>query len=275
MMRSLYSGVTGLRNHQTRMDVIANNIANVNTIGYKTSRTIFEDIYSETIQPAAGEIPGSRGGVNPQQIGLGMKLSTIDVMHGRAAPAYTGNTLDVSIEGEGFFIVQDPTNPDANFYTRAGNFKTDALGNLVTAGGLFVMSNELEPIAIEPIDDYVSVEINSKGEVWAKLREGDGDDNNGNVLIATLGIATFVNAGGLQKLGGNFYGATANSGEPVVSAAGEEGAGKVIPGTLEMSNVDLAFEFTEMIVTQRGFQANARIITTSDQILEELVNIKR
>ena len=140
MMRSLFSGVTGLRSHQTRMDVIGNNIANVNTVGFKKSTVTFKDLYSETISAAAaasGTGAGTTGGVNAKQIGLGSSVSSISVVHTPGSAQYTGNGMDVAISGDGYFVVQTPT---GNMYTRAGNFYTDQAGNLVTADGYYVQT---------------------------------------------------------------------------------------------------------------------------------------
>jgi flagellar hook protein FlgE len=295
MMRSLYSGISGLKNHQTRMDVIGNNIANVNTAGFKASRTIFQDIYSQTSRSAAAPIVDGAGGTNPMQIGLGVKLATIDVLHTPAAIQRTDRELDAMIEGDGFFAVSETAadiGDTAVYYTRAGNFYLDAEGNLVTASGMFVRGvmgdgsvvtipatgiaeEDLGTIYITP-GTYSSISIDPSGVI-------QGTDASGaKVQIAAIAVATFINPAGLEKMGDSLYAATPNSGAvggdptaPVYFQAGTNGAGKINPGGLEMSNVDIATEFTDMIVTQRGFQANSRIITVSDTLLEELVNLKR
>lgn len=281
MMRSLYSGVTGLRNHQTRMDVIGNNIANVNTIGFKSSRVIFQDIYSQTTRPASGPNGTNNGGTNPQQIGLGMQMSTIDVLHTRTAAQYTGAPLDLSIEGDGYFTV---SNGGVNFFTRAGNFYTDVNSNLVDANGSYVQGYQVDTagnlvldasgdpimqnIYIDP--NYYDISIDSNGAVIG-LEKATNDKH----YLGQMVLASFANNSGLEKAGQNMYKYTINSGAPAFNTPGTGGSGKINPGTLEMSNVDLTSEFTNMIVTQRGFQANSRIITTTDSMLEELVNIKR
>jgi flagellar hook protein FlgE len=271
MLRSLYSGVAGLKNHQVRMDVIGNNIANVNTVGFKASRVVFKDIYSQTIKPASS--PTTMGGTNPQQIGLGVTVAAVDVLYTRTGAQYTGVPLDVSIEGDGFFVVSNGTN---NFYTRAGNFKTDSDNNLVTSDGLIVQ-RMVDPT--DPADgtaditipaNYYDITIDKNGNVI-----GVNSTTNNKETITTLCIATFNNQNALEKVGENLYRPTSNSGAAEYAAPGSAGAATLNPGALEMSNVDLAQEFTDMIVTQRGFQANSRIITTSDQLLEELVNLKR
>ena len=282
MMRSMYSGVSGLKNHQTRMDVIGNNIANVNTIAYKASRVNFHDVFSQTLKAASGATANS-GGTNPVQVGLGVGLGSIDVLFTRAAAQRTDYALDLSIEGDGFFVVNDGT--DEIYYTRAGNFRFDESGNLVNASGLFVLDSNGQKISLGNVS-YHDITINKLGQLT-----GIEDGQSVPTVIATLGIAVFSNNSGLSKVGDNLYAQTSSSGEPqagvtidpdtgdpvmtVYKAPGEGGAGFINPGTLEMSNVDLANEFTDMIVTQRGFQANSRVITTSDQMLEELVNLKR
>ena len=281
MMRSLYSGVTGLRNHQTKMDVIGNNIANVNTVAFKASRVVFQDIYSQTIQPASGADGTTIGGRNPQQIGLGMQLATIDVMHSKCTAQYTGSTLDLSIEGDGYFVL---SNGGQMSYSRAGNLYTDSDNNLVNANGSFIQGYEVNPdgsLVVDAFGDpimtninldpnYYDVSINSSGQVV-----GLDKATNDSVVIGQLVLATFANNNALEKVGENTYRSTVNSGAAVLDTPGNGGAGTLNPGTLEMSNVDLTNEFADMIVTQRGFQANSRIITSTDEMLEEIVNMVR
>ena len=285
MLRSLYSGVSGLKNHQTKMDVVGNNIANVNTIGFKSSRVTFQDIYSQTLKPAS--IPstsGGLGGMNPQQVGLGVTLGTVDVMYTRGATEYTGAPLDLSIDGDGFFVVSDG---NREYYSRAGNFSTDSNNNLVNSDGLFIQGWNM-PASFDPAtdtvpttppepldnvsigDEYYNVSISSTGEVV-----GINSTTQEKVIIAKIVIANFNNQNGLEKCGNSLYSNSMNTGNPNYDFPGSNGVATLSPSSLEMSNVDLAKEFTDMIVTQRGFQANSRIITTSDQLLEELVNLKR
>lgn len=281
MMRSLYSGVSGLRNHQTRMDVIGNNISNVNTAGFKTSRVVFQDIYSQTSKYASAGTPDVVGGTNPIQIGLGVTLASIDVLHKSAATARTDNPTDLAIEGDGFFVVDTngTTTAGGLMYTRAGNLYIDNAFNLVTANGHSVMGvmgatdpgstaiTTLEPIVLS---GYTGIAIDDTGTIT-----GINDTSGDKETIGYLALANFVNPPGLEKKGNNLYAASSNSGVPVYYKSQSGGTGKINPGGLEMSNVDLAYEFTDMIVTQRGFQANSRVITTSDTMLEELVNLKR
>ena len=279
MMRALYSGITGLRNHQTRMDVIGNNISNVNTAGYKASRVVFQDIYSQTLSPASGNST-TVGGTNPKQVGLGSTIASIDVIHTSSASQYTGVPLDLSIEGSGFFVIR---NNGQEFYTRAGNFGTDNENYLVNGNGAYVLGYKTQPASpatsdpdlLEIDDTYYDVSIDSNGVITGI----DGDSTSATykekVTIGYVAVATFNNENALEKVGQNAYRATTNSGTATYNSPGKGVAGKLNPGTLEMSNVDLASEFTDMIVTQRGFQANSRIITTTDSMLEELVNLKR
>ena len=342
MMRSLYSGISGLRNHQTRMDVIANNISNVNTIGYKTSRTVFQDIFSQTSRAGSAnrEIIG---GTNPVQVGLGIQLSSIDVLHTQAAFQRTDNPLDMMVNGDGFFIVQNE-NGDY-FYTRAGNFHLDDEGYLVSSHGYYVMAATFEtypeadptvtpvpimalrdngdPDAATPVvaDEWYDGQDGAFAGKLVRVRlvgnipeygpdpldpggatnptlpfvptgvyneepllgfaVGKGGEvtvllNNIATKIATLALGMFSNPGGLDKAGDSLYRESNSSGavEYVMPVDGS-GSGEVKGGGLEMSNVDLASEFTDMIVTQRGFQANSRVITVTDTLLEELVNLKR
>lgn len=292
MMRSLYSGVTGLRSHQTKMDVIGNNIANVNTAGFKASRVIFQDIYSQTVAPASAPTP-SRGGTNPQQIGLGVQIATIDVLNTQSASQYTGEELDLAIDGDGYFVIQDGA---SYTFTRAGNFYTDTENYLVDSNGNYVMGCELDATTREPVyrdaggtvvpagtagahltmerilidPDYYDVSISANGQVV-----GLNNTTSVSAVLGQVAVATFANPNGLQKTGNNAYRTTVNSGDPTFFTPGEGGTGSLNPGSLEMSNVDLTAQFADMITTQRGFQANSRIITTTDEMLEELVNMVR
>jgi flagellar hook protein FlgE len=256
----MFSGVSGLRNFQTKLDVIGNNIANVNTYGFKKGRVIFKDLISQTTQGATAP-NGTLGGVNPKQIGLGSQLATIDTIPDETARQTTYRVLDCAIEGDGYFVVSDGTN---NYYTRAGNFYIDNNGTLVSGDGKKVVTDQEFTIPTTA----TQLTIGQDGTVSYV-------QDNENVVAGKIQIARFANPGGLTKVGGNYFQPSNNSGEPKMGNPTEEGRGAIISGALEMSNVDLSEEFTEMIIAQRGFQANSRIITTSDEILQELVNLKR
>lgn len=272
MLRSLYSGVSGMRGFQTKLDVIGNNIANVNTAGFKASRVTFKDMLSQTLQGVTAPTEG-RGGVNPMQIGLGSQIAAITTIHTGGSAMTTYNGLDLRIDGDGFFAVIANEDQEIPYLTRLGSFTLDAEGKLVTHDGLLVLSSDGEPIIME--DDWTSISISQTGEIIAKNQEGD--TVNTEIFI---GLINVVNPAGLEKLGNSLYQITPNAvfeGEWELTTAAnmEMGTGSIISSQLEMSNVDLTTEFTEMIVAQRGFQANSRIITTSDEILQELVNLKR
>lgn len=456
MMRSLFSGVSGLKNHQTRMDVVGNNISNVNTYGFKTSRVTFQDMLSQTIAGAA-KPEENIGGINPKQVGLGMTIASIDRLFTQGSLQTTGNQTDLAISGDGFFVVADG---DKNYYTRAGNFTLDKDGTMVNpANGMRVQgwmaaTNERGEKVVNPsgtlediivpiygkvesrettyvrykcnldskmpviplnatanmrasagittnIDAYdklgknhrlsmnfwktgpnqwtasaaitdsvgaVTLDVPGAGEANQanpsnrmnlrfspegrliavadasspdELNQGkltvkfnyriEGDpqvrtieldmgnaglvegitqfstasttkaveqngypmgymegfniDNSGIITgvysngtkqtIGQVGMAVFTNPQGLTATGENLFEVSNNSGLPIEGAASTGGRGKIAAGTLEMSNVDLADQFTDMIITQRGFQANSRTITTSDQMLQELINLKR
>lgn len=414
-MRSFFAGVTGLRNHQVRMDAIGNNIANVNTVGYKGSRVTFKDAFSQQIQgasrPAGGQ--GASGfGTDPIQIGLGMNVGSVDMAYSQGNLQNTGINTDLAVQGDGLFIVSDG---NQDFYTRAGNFQFDALGRLVSSTtGLVVqgkmaqagvlqdaVTNIILPVGAKtaaqptasaqmggnldaqaltgdtrlstitifdslgvPHDLTVTFTKTANPNEWtyavttpngtinggdagtitfdstgalvspdftdfdftpnnitaaqvvrvnfgtagsidgisqfaspstAVLREQDGftmgelralqfdatgtitgSYSNGTTqVLAQVALADFNNPGGLNRQGNNLLAVSANSGQPVVGFVGEGTTSTITAGALEMSNVDLAEQFTDMITTQRGFQSISRVITTSDEMLQELVNLKR
>jgi flagellar hook protein FlgE len=280
MLRSMYSGISGMKNFQVKLDVIGNNIANVNTYGFKKGRTTFKDLVSQQIA-GASEPGGNRGGVNPKQVGLGSQLATIDTVHTQGSLQTTGRPLDLGISGDGFFRLGTGTLPansttltlDETTYTRAGNFYLDKEGFIVNADGKYLLgipnAAGTTSLAIKIPTDAKSFSVGADGTV-------NYIDNLGDLQSAgRIQLAKFSNNEGLEKAGSNEYRESTNSGEPDEAYPGAGGAGTLVAGALEMSNVDLSEEFTEMIVAQRGFQANTRIITTSDEILQELVNLKR
>jgi len=278
----MYSGVSGMKGFQTKLDVIGNNIANVNTIGYKKSRINFQDLLSQNLSDSS---------VNPMQVGLGSVTASIDMINTPGSLQTTGVNSDVAIMGDGYFVVQkQQTNaneaPEA-YLTRSGNFIVNSDGQLVTTQGYQVLGLDPNDGVIKPIgglEDSNSFKINRLGQVIEKSAEGE------DVVIATLGIVTPENPAGLRKVGGSLYEMTATAGgngslggfvgnqfiyDTNIITTTQEANSEIASGQVEMSNVDLTEEFTEMIVAQRGFQANSKIITTSDEILQEVVNLKR
>lgn len=415
MMRSLFAGVSGLRNHQIRMDVIGNNIANVNTVAYKANRVTFEESFAQLVQGASrppGDSANVSGGVNPVQVGLGMNIGSIDLLFTQGNLESTGVNTDLAIQGDSFFVVSDGTQ---NFYTRSGNFQLDANGRMVASTNGFVVQGRLAEngVLTDSITDIklpfgqksaanASTMISLAGNLDAEAAVADtrettitvydamgakdeltvtftkatpttwtydvatadgtivsGDsgtltfDNQGrlttpvpatpfvftpssgaanvsididfgsantitglsqfaapstavlkeqdgytmgdlerfsvdqlgtvtgaftNGVTLTLGqivLSDFNNPAGLIRTGDNMYTVSANSGSAVLGFAGEGSQSALTSGALEMSNVDLAQEFTSMITAQRGFQGNARVITTADEMLQEVVSLKR
>jgi flagellar hook protein FlgE len=409
MLRSMFSAISGLRGHQVMMDVIGNNIANVNTVGFKTGRVNFQDILSQTFRGASAP-QGGLGSINPAQVGLGMTVAGIDVIQGQGNLQSTGRLTDMAIQGDGFFVLSDGSR---QYFTRDGAFDIGLNGQLVnSASGLKVqgwvadqagaidtttaVTDVIIPIgtrttalpsalsgltgnldasaadgttASTTLNVYDSLGIRHSIKVtftktgsnawdWAATADaadtgtsttstgtlsftsagvfdtatgspisidltngatsplslpvdmedmtqyqgasainattdgfssgtlvtftiGSGGDitgvfSNGQTqLLGQIAMGSFVNPGGLLRQGQNLFGSSSASGDPSIGIPGAGGRGTVTTGSLEMSNVDLATQFTGMITAQRGFQANGRVITTSDEMLQELVNLKR
>lgn len=257
MLRSLNAGVSGLKAFQSKLDVVGNNIANVNTVGFKKSRIMFEDLLSQNMKGASAPT-ATMGGTNPLQVGLGTKVGSIDTIQTPGSPTTTNLSTDLYINGNGYFVVNDSNNNQ--FLTRAGNFSVDGAGNLVNADGMRVSG-------INPIPNpgqYLSYSVAADGLMKGIKADGSTDP------LGTIQTASVPNPSGLRKVGGSLYQETLNSG-----TISPTGVGPIVSGALEMSNVDLTEEMTDMITAQRGFQANGKIITTSDDILNELINLKR
>jgi len=404
MERAMNSAVSGLRAHQLMLDVVGNNIANVNTPGYKLGRTTFADVLSQTLAGATATGP-TLGGTNPQQVGLGVRVGAITNVFTQGGILTTTKGTDLAIQGDGFFVVSDGT---ASFYTRAGGFEVDSAGYLVDAvtgykvqgngGDIIIPTTTTSPAAatgtatftgnldsgtaaggtytsattiydslggthtlvvtftktatpgeftfattetdasmsiasggtgtiqfggigvisaggtgaitldftngatggqavtldfasaanLAPVTGFASPSTlallsqngNTSGTLLNFTIGTDGTINgtfsNGSIqTLDTIRLATFANPAGLSKMGNNLYRESANSGLANIGNPGTGGRGTLVPGALEGANVDLAEEFTRLIVAQRGFQANARVITTSDEILQEAVNLKR
>ena len=288
MLRSMFAGVSGLRSHQTMMDTVGNNISNINTHGYKSSRTTFQDALYQTIRGATGaadEEGPEQGGVNPTQVGLGARVASIDQNFAQGGLQTTNRATDFAIDGDGFFVVSDggivADDGGGALFTRNGAFSFDAEGRLVTGNGQFVMGYEgdategdLSVISDDALDESIGqlsdISIGNDGLVTGRNSEGE------EVNIGRIALATFDNPNGLTRAGNSMFTTSVNSGDPDIGApGGDNGSGVTQGGVLEMSNVDLAEEFTNLIMAQRGFQANSRTITTSDEMLQELVNLKR
>lgn len=324
MLRSLDAAVAGLRAHQNKLDVISNNIANVNTFGFKSQTYSFKEaMYQTTSASTSGS--GTSGGINASQYGYGTMTGSIVTDMSASTPTYVGG-LNATVNGEGFFITSTTNaKPDGGYevadgafakqglaYTRVGQFKVDSQGYLVDANGNFVMgflpvkknnttdsgfnTAELVPLrapygynttdglgefdnfntnSTEKAKTLSNVSINASGEVSASIEKDDGTAVT--ISLGKIAIATFQNPEGLTKNGEFYYSKTEsdNAGAVTAGLPGEGTTSNLMTGYLEASNVDLSTQFAEMITTQRGFQANSKIITVSDEILQELVNMKR
>jgi len=276
MLRSMFSAISGLKSHQTMLDVTANDIANVNTIGFKAGRTTFKDSLAQ-LQSGGAAPSDTQGGANAKQVGLGVSLGSIDNLMQGGALQSTGNVLDVAIQGEGWFRVGSgapPTVPTAFQYTRAGNFTRNQTGYLVTQDGAYVMGRTAPGAGgtdtyLQIPDGSTNVSIGQDGGV-----SYDPVGGGARVTAGYISLAKFANEAGLERGSANRWNGSASSGAEQVGTPGG-GYGLTASGAVEMSNVDLASEFTNMITAQRGFQANSRVISTADEILQDLVNLKR
>jgi flagellar hook protein FlgE len=279
MLRSMYSAISGMQGFQTKLDVIGNNIANVDTTGFKAGRVDFSDVLSQTMTAGSKPNGTTSGGTNPQQVGLGMKVADIQTLFTQGGDQSTGNPLDTAVNGDGLFVVKDASGN--YYYTRAGDFTVDAAGNLVLPNGMIlqgyaptagpVSTNTKPTQAIAVPAGYSAnpdVQIGPNGEVTAL------DSTGTRQPIGWLALATFPNYGGLEKVGDSLYQASNNSGAAQYFTPGQSNTGTLANGYLEMSNVDLTREFTEMIIAQRGFDANSKMIGTDNAILQDVVNLK-
>ena len=282
MLGSLNSGVSGLRNFQNEMDVIGNNIANSNTIGFKSARADFADALSQTLQdPSASGSPA-------MQLGSGVTTSAVRNMYDQGSLTRTGVQTDLAVSGDGFFVVKDSVDGQ-QFATRAGDFRVDNNGYLVTNSGLriqgfsdaglstqgdILIDGTGRPSTSSPTATVQGFSIDQNGKLTVHLSDNT-DFVRGQILLQK-----FNNPQALVKEGNSLYSNMNGAGPlggstPTPAAPGSSGLGQIQSGTLELSNVDLTNEFANLITTQRGFQASARVITTSDELLQELVNLKR
>jgi flagellar hook protein FlgE len=265
MLRSLFSGISGLRAEQQMLDVTSNNIANVNTTGFKANETTFEDTLSQTLE-GAGAPTATQGGTNSTQVGLGVQLADTTSNFTQGNSQTTGRGTDLLINGDGFFVVD---NGGTQEYTRAGSFSLDLNGHLTAPDGAILQSAAGGDLDLSTLSTggYVSWSIAANGTVNAV------DATGNTTTLGTIALATFTNPGGLQRVGDTDFQESANSGVPAIGAPVSGGRGSITAGYLEMSNVDLSTELTNLIISERGFQANSRTITTSDEVLQTLVQM--
>jgi flagellar basal-body rod protein FlgG len=253
-MRALAIAATGMSAQQTNLEVIANNIANINTTSFKRARAEFTDLLYQAERMQGVPI---RGGENPvpegAQIGLGVRTAAIRSLHQQGALAQTGNKLDLALDGRGWFQVIGADGE--TLFTRAGAFNTNGTGQIVTLDGYTV-----DPAIIIP-PEAADVIVNESGQVFARVQ--------GQAALQQLGqlsLATFANDSGLEPLGGNLYRETAASGAPVVGVPGDPGIGKIHQGYLESSNVDPVKEITQLISAQRSYEMNSKVIQAADEM---------
>ena len=260
MIRSLWISKTGLEAQQMQMDVVANNLANVSTNGFKRGRAVFEDLLYQTLRQ-----PGAQSSQQTQlptglQIGTGARPVATERLFTQGNLQQTGNDRDFAIQGNGFFQVMLPDGTTA--YTRDGSFQSDSQGQLVTASGFAVQPT----ITVPP--NALSLTIGKDGTVSVKV-PGSATP----VQIGTMQLATFVNPAGLQAMGENLYLQTASSGTPSTNTPGTNGTGMLNQGYVETSNVNVVEELVNMIQTQRAYEINSKAIQTSDQMLQKLAQL--
>jgi flagellar basal-body rod protein FlgG len=262
MMRALFTSATGMMAQQFNMDVISNNLANVNTVGFKHARADFQDLLYQQLQPAGATV--AQGSMSPTglSVGLGVRPAATETMFDEGQMENTGNPYDVAIEGDGFYQVLLPDGSTG--YSRDGSFKMDSQGKLVNSSG-----DALQPEIVIP-SNATNVTIGSDGTVSAAV--------GGQINPTTIGqitLARYINNAGLESIGGNVYKATAASGDPQVGTAGTAGYGTLLQGTLEMSNVSIVNEMVNMIVAQRAYEVNSKAIQTCDDMLQTANQLKQ
>lgn len=296
MVKSMFAAVAGLRTHQSRMDVISNNIANVNTWGYKSRTANFQDaMYQNLVNSTGGNAAaGGAGGVNSSQLGYGVNLGSVATNFTPGSRGFTGMPHDCMIDGSGFFIVggmkekvaTDAIGEEGLYLSRVGILSADSNGYIVDDSGNYIygykripgevdgkptFEPDLSPLKLDDLKPDVEVSswsIQTDGSIAVVYKDNSTD------VIGKLGVALVQNPNGLEQTSGYLFKVGPNAGE-VVGTEASTAVGNILSNYLEMSNVDLATDISTMITTQRGYQANSKIITVTDQMLEELVNMKR
>ncbi len=259
MNQALWVAKTGLDAQQTRMSVVSNNLANVNTTGFKRGRAAFEDLLYQTVRQPGAQTSQQSQAPTGLMLGTGVRVVATEKLFTQGNMLQTNNPLDLAINGRGFFQIQMPDGSVA--YTRDGGFKLDAQGQMVNNAG-FV----LQP-GISVPDGAQSLSIGGDGIVTAQLAGQAAPQQIGQLIVAD-----FINVGGLQPLGENLYAETASSGTPQTGAPGQSGLGMMVQGSLESSNVNVVEELVNMIETQRAYEMNSKAISTADQMLAYVSN---
>jgi flagellar basal-body rod protein FlgG len=263
MLRALYTAASGMVAQQLNLDNIANNLANSSTAGFYGRRLQFSDlVYQNVVMPGAAATQQTTVAAG-LQVGLGTMPEASEVLQTQGNFSSTGNPLDLAIQGLGFFQV---TMPDGSIsYTRAGSFHLDAQGNIVTADG-----NPLQPNITIPAN-ATTITVGSDGTV--SVTEAG---QTAAQQVGSIQLAMFPNPGGLNSIGNNLFLATTASGDPIVGAPGAaEGLGTLQQGMLEQSNVDIVSEFVQLIVAQRAYESNSKVVTSADQMLQDLAQMAR
>jgi flagellar hook protein FlgE len=297
MMGGMYAAISGLDANQTMLNETANDLANVNTVGYKSSRVTFSDSLTQVLRGASGAT-ASNGGTNPLQVGLGVQVAATESEMSEGSFQSTNDPLNVAIEGQGFLRVGAGTPPaeppytaavpKQMQYTRAGNLTTNTKGFLTTQEGDYVIGrNAVATVTAAGTtyapgteDSYLvippgsaNVSIGQDGSVSYEDENPASPTYQQQVTAGYISLAQFANQSGLERLGGSLWGQTTNSGPPIVGTPDTGSFGATVGGELEMSNVDLASEMTNMITAERGYQANSRVITTADEMLQTAVTM--
>jgi len=260
MIRSLWIARTGLDAQQTSLDVIANNLANVSTNGFKRARPVFEDLLYQTMRQPGAQSSQSTQIPSGLQLGTGVRPVSVERIHIQGSLQQTGNDLDIAINGAGFLQILLPDGTTA--YTRDGSLQKDNQGQVVTSSGY-----PLQPAITIPAN-ALTVTIGTDGTV-SITQPG----SSATTQIGTIQVATFINVGGLQSAGENLYMETASSGTPTPSTPGTNGAGVLNQRYVETSNVNVAEELVSMIQTQRAYEMNSKVVSTSDQMLSRLTQL--
>lgn len=262
MMRALHTAATGMRAQELNIDIIANNLANINTAGFKRRRAQFQDLLYQNLRTAGSASTGSTEVPTGLQVGLGSKPVATEVLFQQGNFTVTNNPLDLAIEGSGFFQILLPDGELA--YTRAGSFHLNREGQIVTADG-----NPLEPSITIP-QNALSIDIGKDGTVSVTL-----PNQTAATQVGQIQIATFPNPAGLNSVGSSLFLPTTSSGEAIIGAPGTEERGTIIQGFLEQSNVNIVEEMVNMIISQRAYETNSRVIRAADDMLSQVNNMVR
>ncbi len=262
MIRALWTAATGMRAQQLNIDVISNNLANVNTVGFKRTRADFQDLMYQTLRPPGADSTTTTKIPTGIQVGLGTRVAALEKIFRQGSFKQTGNPLDLAIEGKGFFKVQLPNGEIA--YTRAGAFKLDDQGRIVTSDGY-----PLDPVITIP-PDAIDISIGEDGTV-SVLQPG----NTTYTQVGQITLADFPNPAGLRAIGRNLFKETDTSGAPIEGTPGQDQFGTIAQGYIETSNVDVVEEMVNLIVAQRAYEANSKAIQTGDEMLQIANNLRR